>query len=259
LVANQAPEAYCIRVLIADDHRLLRAGLRSLLAAEPDMQVVGEAADGTDALQLALELRPDVLLADISMPGPDGIELARWISRELPTTRVLMVSMHEDVRLVQDALAAGAAGYVSKRAAEADLVTAIRTVASGEVYLHPTLHTDALKSMLAQRTRAGRVQPWAAGLLNHDTRQSALDDQPVPSNPPSSGDAAPSGQAVQLSEREAEMLRLLAGGATTARLAQALALSTAQVDQLRHDVMARLDLHSRVDIVRFALQHGLIA
>ncbi len=126
-----------IRVLIADDHGLVRNGLRLMLEDEPDMTVVGEAEDGEQALSLAAELQPDVLLLDVTMPPPDGIEVARRLSEEHSSVRILMLTMHEDPHLVREALAAGAAGYMIKRAVADDLIHAIRTVAEGGNYLHP--------------------------------------------------------------------------------------------------------------------------
>jgi two-component system, NarL family, response regulator NreC len=128
-------EVESISVLIADDHGLVRTGLLMILETEPDIRVVGEAADGARALELALALRPSIVLADISMPPPDGIELTRLLRRDLPGTRTLVVSMHEDEGIVREALAAGAAGYLVKRAAPSDLIRAVRSVASGQLYL----------------------------------------------------------------------------------------------------------------------------
>jgi two-component system, NarL family, response regulator NreC len=124
-----------IRVLIADDHALVRTGLCMILEDEPGMEVVGEAADGAEALELALELRPSVVLADVSMPPPDGIELARLLRRKLPATKTIIVTMHEDDEVARDALAAGAAGYVIKRSGPQELTRAIRQVMAGEIYL----------------------------------------------------------------------------------------------------------------------------
>ena len=124
-----------ITVLIADDHAMVRAGLCMILENEPDIEVVGEAADGAEALRLASTLLPAVVLADISMPPPDGIELVRLLCRDVPGVRTIIVSMHEDTEMLRAALAAGAAGYVVKRASPTELVRAIRRVAAGEVYV----------------------------------------------------------------------------------------------------------------------------
>ncbi|MGE5602728.1 MAG: response regulator transcription factor [Nitrososphaerales archaeon] len=128
-----------VRIVIADDHALVRAGLRMMLEDEPDMEVVGEAADGAQALGLALALAPTVVLADISMPPPDGIELARRLSRDLPGVKTIMVTMHEDADMLRDALAAGAAGYVAKRSGPDEMLRAIRAVAAGEIYIDRNL------------------------------------------------------------------------------------------------------------------------
>ena len=128
-----------IRILIADDHALIRRGLSMLLALESDLVVVGEAANGAQALELALRLRPSVVLADITMPPPDGIELARQLRTVLPETKTIIVSMHEDKATVRAAFAAGAVGYVIKRATESQLVEAIHAAAAGQCYLDPQL------------------------------------------------------------------------------------------------------------------------
>jgi DNA-binding NarL/FixJ family response regulator len=128
-----------IQILIADDHGVLRAGLRALLESEPDMQVVGEAADGREALRLVEELRPEILLLDVSMPGIDGIDTARQLKKSHPKTRVLILTMHEDVVLAREALQAGASGYLIKRAVESELISAIHAVARGDMYLHPAV------------------------------------------------------------------------------------------------------------------------
>jgi DNA-binding NarL/FixJ family response regulator len=128
-----------VNILIADDHGLLRAGLRSLLNAESDLRVVGEAPDGNTALTLVHQLEPDVLLADISMPGASGIEVARTLRQQMSDTRVLIVSMHEDEGIVREAMAAGAVGYLPKRAAETELISAIRTIVKGSTYVPAAL------------------------------------------------------------------------------------------------------------------------
>jgi DNA-binding NarL/FixJ family response regulator len=134
--SNRA-EAKHIRVLIADDHGLVRRGLEMILSMEDDVEVVGQAASGPEALELALRLRPDVVLADISMPPPDGIEVARILRSRLPEAKTLIVTMHEDNHMVRKALAAGAAGYLIKRAMGDELLDAVRTVAAGRRYVDP--------------------------------------------------------------------------------------------------------------------------
>ncbi len=137
MTAEHGTDNGLIRVLIADDHGLVRNGLRLMLEDEPDMIVVGEAADGEQALSLANELQPDVLLLDVTMPPPDGIEVARRLKEAHSPVRILMLTMHEDPHLVREAMAAGAAGYMIKRAVADDLICAIRTVAHGDDYIHP--------------------------------------------------------------------------------------------------------------------------
>jgi DNA-binding NarL/FixJ family response regulator len=207
-----------VNIIIADDHGLLRAGLRALLVAEPDMYVVGEAADGQTALLLVEELRPDVLLADISMPGPDGIEVARSVQRDTPGTRVLIVSMHEDPGLVLEAIAAGAAGYLSKRSAEAELINAVRTVVGGNLFLPPTLAAQAAPVPLHQHIEA----------------------------------------SVDLAPTERELVHLMAHGYSNGQIGQALALSTYELGCVRAELSKRLDLYTRADFVRFASKHGLL-
>jgi two-component system response regulator NreC len=131
-----------IRVLIVDDHAMVRTGLRMILEDEPDIDVVGEAADGKRALELALRVRPTVVLADVSMPPPDGIELARLLRRDLPGTKTLLVSMHEEEVVVRSGLAAGAAGYVAKRSGPDELLVALRSVAQGTIYVDQKLRVQ---------------------------------------------------------------------------------------------------------------------
>jgi two-component system, NarL family, response regulator NreC len=202
-------------VLIADDHGLVRAGLRSILSSEPGMVVVGEAADGVQALELAAALQPMVVLADISMPPPDGIELARRLKTQQPDTKTLIVSMHEDPNMLADALSAGAAGYLIKRAMEHDLTRAIRAVADGRQYIH-----ESMQDYLAQ--------------------EPLLADPPPPQISPEN-----------LDERAITLLRLLANGQTLQRAAQTLGLPQPKVEQLRNELMSRLKLHNRIDIVRY--------
>ncbi len=208
-----------VSILIADDHGLLRAGLRSLLNAEPDLEVIGEAADGDAALSLAEELRPDVLLADISMPGPNGIQVARALKRTAPETRVLIVSMHEDRGLMREAVLAGATGYIPKRAVEAELIKAIRTVANGGTYLQ------------------GGLDAAGDGALPTSPREAVT---------------------VVLGPEETELLRLVARGYANAQVAQALGTTTETAERKRAGLMSRLGLRGRVDAVRYAREHGIL-
>jgi two-component system response regulator NreC len=210
-----------ISLLIADDHGVLRAGLRVLLNREPDMQVVGEAADGDRALELCGTLRPDVVLMDVSMPGDSGVETTRKLKASWPDTHVLILTVHEDSSLLHEAMRAGASGYIVKRAVESELVDAVRAVARGEIYLHPTM------------TRAVLVQ---AQLV----------------------DGASNKPPEMLTPREEQVLRLIARGFTNPQIADLLTLSVRTVEGYRANLMAKLDLHSRVELVRYAAQNDLL-
>jgi len=210
-----------IRILIADDHGVLRAGLRVLLNAEPDMQVVGEAAAGHETLRLASELRPDVVLLDLSMPDLGGIEVTRRIKTALPETRVLILTVHEDERLLREAIRAGAAGYIVKRAVEAELINAIRVIWRGDLYVHPAMTRVLLKGLVPS---------------------SPTDEQPVES----------------LTPRDIEVLRLIAQGYTNREIADLLSLSVRTVESHRANIMDKLGLRGRAELVRYAREHGLL-
>jgi two-component system response regulator NreC len=209
------------RILIADDHGVLRAGLRALLSSEPGLEVVGEAADGPQALLQTQQLHPDVVLLDISMPGPDGIEVTRQIKRVAPNTRVLILTVHEDDGLLRAAVRAGASGYIIKRAVEAELISAIHAACRGDLYVHPAM------------TRA----------LLHDLEPVALAD---------------AGPVEPLTAREIEVLRLVARGYTNRQVAEEFCISIRTVESHRASIMDKLGLHSRVDLVRYATKQGLL-
>lgn len=209
-----------IRILIADDHGVLRAGLRSLLNAEPDMEVIGEAESSKEAVSLANHSDPDVILMDISMPGEDGLEGTRQILASQPKRRVLLLTVHEDSSLMREALQIGATGYILKRAVESELIDAIRAVARGELYIHPAM------------TRA-------------------LLDEPTGSRPVQSNQ-------VTITQREVEILRYIAQGYTNRQIAELLCISVRTVESHRANLMDKLDLHSRVELVRYATDHGLL-
>ena len=209
-----------IRILIADDHGVLRAGLRALLNAEPDLEVVGEAADGEEALRLTGTLQPDIVLMDISMPGWGGIEASRRLQELRPAVRVLFLTMHEDSSLLQEAIRAGAAGYILKRAAESELVNAIQAVWRGELYVHPGM----TRALLANTP---------LGSTDHRATVETL------------------------TPREVEVLSLIAQGYTSRQIADRLTLSVRTVESHRAHLMEKLGLHSRVELVRYAAKHGL--
>jgi DNA-binding NarL/FixJ family response regulator len=209
-----------IRILLADDHAVLRAGLRALLAAQHDLEVVGEAADGTEAIRLAQALRPDVVVMDIGMPGVGGIDATSRIKRNVPAVKVLILSVHDDRGYLRQVLRAGASGYVLKKAADTELMAAIRAAARGEVFLDP-----ALAKMLVDEI----IEPKPA-----------------------------SGSEPALSDREREVLRLLAHGHTNQQVADQLCVSVKSVETYKARLMEKLGFKGRAELVRYALKHGLL-
>lgn len=220
-----------IRILLADDHAVLRAGLRALLGAQPDMEVVGEAGDGLEALALASQLHPDVVLADIGMPGLNGLELVRRMREEVPESRTVILSVHEDQSFLRRALQAGAAGYLVKRAAEADLLAGIRAVARGEAFLLPAMTKDLIEDYL-QRT----------------SRTPAAD----------SADADRRDRFDGLTAREVEVLRCIAQGYSNAQIGERLTISMKTVESHRARITEKLNRRSRVELVRYALERGIL-
>jgi two-component system response regulator NreC len=220
-----------IRVFLADDHAVLRAGLKALLSAQADMDVVGEAGDGLEALQEAGRIRPDVVLADVGMPGLNGLELTRRLKETLPEIRVLILTVHEDPSFLHRALRAGAAGYLVKRAAEEDLLAGIRAVARGEAFLFSSMTKGLIEDYL-RRTSRGRPG----------------DDGEAPEPKPYDG----------LTPREVQVLRLIAQGYSNAQTAEALVISVKTVESHRARIVEKLGLRSRVELVRYAMGKGLL-
>jgi DNA-binding NarL/FixJ family response regulator len=211
------------RILLVDDHAVLRAGLRLLLDAEPDLCVVGEAGDGKEALALAARLAPDLILLDLTMPALGGLAAIPILRKTAPAARVLILTMHDDESYLRQALRDGASGYVLKKAADSELLSAVRAVMRGEVYVHPAL-TRALLDDLLPASTARPTDPWAA-----------------------------------LSEREREVLILVARGHTSAEIAERLSLSPKTVETYRLRGMEKLELRSRAALVQFVLAHNLFA
>jgi two-component system response regulator NreC len=214
------------RILLVDDHAVVRGGLKMLLAADAELEIVGEAETGAQGVQLAGELRPDVVLMDISMPDMNGIEATRRIKTDHPEIAVLALTMHEDDQYFFEMLGAGASGYVPKRAAPNDLISAIHAVRGGGMFLFPTLARTLVQDFLQRREQGGPI-----------TAREGLDD---------------------LTEREREVLTLIAEGRSNQEIADALVISIKTVNRHRENIMAKLNLHTRVELVRYAIEKGLI-
>lgn len=212
-----------IRVMLADDHIVVRSGLRMLLAAHSDIDIVAEAESGLEAVEKVKIVKPDVILMDIQMPDMNGIEATERIRSVAPETAVLALTMHEDDHYFFEMLHAGASGYVPKRAAPDEVLNAIRTVNEGDVFLYPSLAARLVKDYL-QRAESG----------DHLMVQ---DD---------------------LTPRELEVLTLIAQGLTNAEIAEQLVISVKTVDRHRENIMRKLNMHSRIDLVKYALKMGLI-
>ena len=208
-----------IRVLVVDDHAVVRSGLRRVLDAEPDIETVAEAANAERAVFEAMEHKPDVVLMDVVMPGKSGIEIIPTLQQNAPQAKVLVLSMQDDPRYLREAFDAGASGYVLKEAADSEVADAVRAVAAGERYVHPALGARLVQAEAEERRRA--------------------EEDP-------------------LSEREREVLRLLALGHTNQEIAQMLYISVRTAETHRAHIMQKLHLSSRAELVRYALEQGLL-
>jgi len=213
-----------IRVLLVDDHMIVRVGLKALINAEPDMEVIGEAENGAEGVAAAVALRPDVVVMDISMPVMDGLEATRRIRQERPEVQVLILTVHAHEKYLFPVLKAGAAGYVLKSTVDTELLDAIRTVARGGAFLYPSATRMLLEDYISQ--------------VNSGVAPDAYEN---------------------LSEREREVLKLLALGYTAAQIGEKLALSPKTVETYRTRIMEKLNLSSRPDLVQYALKRGLLS
>lgn len=240
---SRQPDTAPIRVLLADDHDILRQGLKLLLSLQPDMQVVGEARTGREALALSLELAPDVVVMDITMPDMDGLEACRQIRTEQPVTQVLMLTMHENEEYFLQALRMGATGYLVKKAAPSELHMAIRAIARGGAFLYPGLAKTLIRAYIAQRPT--RAAPYDS-MTNGEASQQQLSGSRL------------SEDLQVLTPRELEVLRFVAEGRTNQEIADLLVLSIKTVQAHRANVMEKLGLHDITQLVRFAIRHGLI-
>jgi two-component system, NarL family, response regulator NreC len=212
-----------IHILLADDHTILRAGLKMMLNAQPDMEVVGEASDGRQAIAETQRLQPDIILMDITMPEMNGIEATRQIKKLVPESRILILTMHEHDEYVFQALRAGASGYMLKEAADTELISALHIIQSGQFYLSPMAQSVLVGDYL-QRVRIGEEK---------DSYSS-------------------------LTEREREILKLIAEGYTNTQIAERLVISPKTVDTHRTHIMDKLNLHSRAELVKYAMRRGLL-
>lgn len=212
------------RILLADDHAILRSGLRFMLSSQEDLEIVGEAATGAETLKQSEALKPDLILLDLSMPEIGGLDILPVLHRQVPNAKILVLTMHDDKHYLHQALQNGASGYVLKKAADTELITAIRAVLSGEIYVHHSMMRFLLEDVLPGRELPDPAELWDS-----------------------------------LSEREQEVLRLVALGFTSAEIAEKLVLSAKTIETYRARGMEKLGIHNRAALVRYALRRGLIS
>ncbi len=210
-----------IRILVVDDHAVMRDGIRALLHTHDDMEVIGEASEGKEAVEKAQELSPDVVVMDIAMPGMDGLEATRRITKKNPKIKVLVLTQHDNKEYVISAIKAGSAGYVPKRALGSELISAIRAVCRGESFLYPS----------------------AAAALIADYRQCAEEADPYD----------------HLTAREREILKLIAEGRLSREIADMLFISLKTVLGHRAKIMEKLNLHNRTELIKYAMRRGLVS
>lgn len=214
--------AKTITIVLADDHRIVRQGLHALLKAEADFDVIGEAGDGLKALELVRKLNPDVVVLDLMMPGLNGLEVARQLSKQMPKTKIIILSMYDDEGFVLEALSNGVSAYVLKDAGSNDLIQAVREVRSGHRYLSPPLSDRAIE-VYEQMTKAGTMDKYE-----------------------------------MLTTREREVLHLSAEGHTNNEIAVRLGISVRTAETHRSRLMHKLDIHTQADLTRYALRRGII-
>jgi two-component system response regulator NreC len=209
------------RVVIADDHAIVRAGLRALIHDEIGLELIGEAAGGYEAIELVERNQPEILVLDISMPDLDGISVTRKLKQNFPNLNILILTLHEDEAMLKEAIKAGASGYILKRAAESELISAIQVILRGDMYVDPSM----LRSLLGE---------------------------PIPASPQHSI------RAETLTPRETEILKLIVDGFTNRQIGEHLNISIRTVEGHRANISDKLGLHSRLELVRYARQHGMI-